>query len=131
MIPIPKIYDKEKAKVYEKNRKKKCQIHFNISPELEIILNKKIKKCGMNQTQFFEKLILEKEIKVIGSPEQLNQIISEIRKIGTNLNQIAKDLNSSFYSNVPIDVKEKVQVGIEDNGKMIDILIQLLDEVKK
>lgn len=54
-------------------------------------LNKKISKSKMSKQKFFEKLIDEKEILVI---EDLPKLILELNRIGINLNQLTKKVNS-------------------------------------
>lgn len=54
-------------------------------------LNQKISKSKMSKQKFFEKLITEKEILVI---EDLPKLILELNRIGINLNQLTKKVNS-------------------------------------
>ncbi len=54
-------------------------------------LNEKIAKSKMSKQKFFEKLIDEKEILVI---EDLPKLILELNRIGINLNQLTKKVNS-------------------------------------
>ena len=54
-------------------------------------LNQKISKSKMSKQKFFEKLIDEKEILVI---EDLPKLILELNRIGINLNQLTKKVNS-------------------------------------
>lgn len=51
-------------------------------------LDKKVAASGLNRTAFLRKMIAEVEIKVRPSSE-MYELLSELRRIGNNLNQIA------------------------------------------
>lgn len=91
------------------------------------------KKAGLSLSAFIRKSIFEKEI-VIRDRESiiimkktgalLNQLIYEIHKIGTNINQIVHNYNSEFYSE-----RDKANL-IQLLDKIIDIVNKLYSDVK-
>ena len=80
--------EKEKKKA---QRKRPKQIGFFLSQEETNILEKKIKKSKLAKGEYLRKCALEKEIIVI---EDFKECFIELKKQGTNINQIAKALNS-------------------------------------
>lgn len=58
------------------------------------LFQKKLQKSKLSQTDFFLSLLDKKKIIVI---EDLRPILSELKKQGTNLNQIARYLNTNGY----------------------------------
>ncbi|SKB09493.1 mobilisation protein (MobC) [Prosthecobacter debontii] len=75
----------------EENRIRNHQVKFRLSQEELDQLNKKILKSKLSKQDFFLKLIKEKEILVI---EELPKLILELNRIGINLNQLTKKVNS-------------------------------------
>ena len=75
----------------EPKRTRPNQLKFFVSDsELEKI-NKKINKSKMNKSDYLRTVALGKEIVVI---EDFKEFFIEIKKQGTNINQIARILNS-------------------------------------
>ncbi|SKA12694.1 mobilisation protein (MobC), partial [Cetobacterium ceti] len=77
--------------IMEENRIRNHQVKFRLSQEELDQLNKKILKSKLSKQDFFLKLIKEKEILVI---EELPKLILELNRIGINLNQLTKKVNS-------------------------------------
>ena len=73
------------------NRTRNKEVKFRLTEKELENLNKKILKSKMSKQKFFEKLIDEKEILVI---EDLPKLILELNRIGINLNQLTKKVNS-------------------------------------
>lgn len=73
------------------NRTRNKEVKFRLTEKELENLNKKISKSKMSKQKFFEKLIDEKEILVI---EDLPKLILELNRIGINLNQLTKKVNS-------------------------------------
>ena len=81
----------DKIEKKEPKRTRPNQIKFFVSDsELEKI-NKKINKSKMNKSDYLRNVALGKEIVVI---EDFKEFFIEIKKQGTNINQIARILNS-------------------------------------
>ncbi len=64
--------------------------------ELEQI-KKKVEKSKLSQQEYLLKCALDKEITVV---EDLQKIFIELKRQGTNLNQIAKAINSGEINHV-------------------------------
>jgi hypothetical protein len=75
------------------NRKRAIGVNFYINAEEEKILNEKIKKANMSKSEYLRKQSLEKEIVVV---DGLNEVALQLKKIGNNLNQIARAINSGM-----------------------------------
>lgn len=73
-------------------RKNKKQISFRVTEEEYKKLLKKIEKSKLKQNEYFLKCGLDKEIKVI---DGVSELVIEIKRIGNNINQIAKVGNAS------------------------------------
>ena len=93
----PKIKSKGAKKMEDKNEKKEPkrtrpnQIKFFVSDsELEKI-DKKIKKSKMTKSDYLRNSALGKEIIII---EDFKEFFIELKKQGTNINQIARALNN-------------------------------------
>ena len=64
---------------------------FRVSEEEKLKIDKKIEKSKLKKSDFLRKTVLEKEIIVI---EDFKEFFIEIKKQGTNINQIARALNN-------------------------------------
>ena len=64
---------------------------FRVSEEEKTKIDKKIEKSKLKKSDFLRKAVLEKEITVI---EDFKEFFIEIKKQGTNINQIARALNN-------------------------------------
>lgn len=79
------------------NRKREKQIKFYVDEkELEKI-EKKIEKSKLSKSDYLRKCSLEKEILVI---EEFKEFFIELKKQGTNINQMAKALNQGIVSEI-------------------------------
>jgi len=56
------------------------------------ILNQKVKKSGLNKSEFFRKIILDYQLKE-KPDEKFYEILSQLRGMATNLNQMARTYN--------------------------------------
>jgi len=107
-----KKYILEKLKTQE-NRKRNIQVKFFVDEkELETI-EKKIEKSKLSKSDYLRKCSLEKEILVI---EEFKEFFIELKKQGTNINQIAKALNQGIV--VEINFKQ-----IEEEYKKLNDLV--------
>ena len=64
---------------------------FRVSEEEKLKIDKKIEKSKLKKSDFLRKTVLEKEIVII---EDFKEFFIELKKQGTNINQIARALNS-------------------------------------
>src|SRR5699024_4686193 len=84
--------------------------------EAELIKLKR-SMADMSVSQFLRDLALDKEITSAGNPAELKKIRAELGKIGSNINQIAKAVNSGR------------KFDEERFAKMSHWLVQTLDEL--
>ena len=70
-------------------REREHQIKFYVNDDELKILNKKIEKSKMKKSEYLRNCSLEKEIIIISS---LDEVVYELKKLGININQIAKML---------------------------------------
>jgi len=84
-------------------RKRDKQLKFFVSDsELEQIKNKVI-ASNLSQSDFLRKSALNKEIVVI---DGIRELAIQIKKIGTNLNQITKLAHQSRVGNVSAEMEQ-------------------------
>jgi len=83
------------------NRKRKVQVKFRMSEEETEQLKKKIEKSGMSQQEYLLRCVLEKPIV---NTDGLKEFMPELKKQGSNLNQLTKKINERGY----IDYKQEL-----------------------
>lgn len=70
--------------------KKRVTIRFTYNDYIKVI---KKKPTNLTDSEYFRTIILTKEV-VFLDYNKLDKVMIDIRKIGTNINQIAKKINS-------------------------------------
>ena len=68
------------------------KLTFRVTEEELLSIKKKVHKSGISQQQFLLKAALGKEIICI---KEFQALMLQIKKIGTNINQIAKHCNET------------------------------------
>jgi len=85
------------------NRERSKQLNIRLT-ETEIeLLQKKIKKSKLSQSEYIRKSILEKNIIVI---DEIKGLMVELKRVGNNLNQVTRMINTGEVK----DSKELVQI---------------------
>lgn len=79
---------------YEKARIRKVRHELRTTEEEDKIIREKAKFCNMNLTRYLIEMGIQGYI-VIQDLERLSQLANEIGKIGININQIARKVNSN------------------------------------
>ena len=69
------------------NKSRPKQLSFRVSEEEYQQLQEKISKSGKNQQEYILSCVLEKQIV---NTDGIKELIPELKRIGNNLNQIAK-----------------------------------------
>jgi hypothetical protein len=69
--------------------------HFVFSRKEHEMLCKKAKLCGLSKSAYLRRLILDKPVKA-RPPEAIHELYVEINRIGTNINQIARNSNAGM-----------------------------------
>lgn len=69
------------------------KLTFRVTEEELLSIKKKVHQSGISQQQFLLKAALEKEIICI---KEFQALMLQIKKIGTNINQISKHSNETW-----------------------------------
>lgn len=105
------------------NRKRNHSISLKLTDEEFQLWNTKHKASGLSKTDYLIQSIRNSEVQIYSVEDSIAPLIHEIRKIGTNLNQLA------YFSNIGQD--EKVRAEIEAICRTNDtIMWQLSDFLK-
>ncbi len=97
-------------------RKRKIQVKFRVSEVEAERLQKKIEKSGMSQQDYLLSCALNK---TITNTDGIKEVLPEMKRIGNNLNQIARELNTKGYYNYNL---------ITDNQKELKEIWQRLKQ---
>lgn len=65
-----------------------------VTPEEYTLIRMKCNMAGMTASDFLRDLALDKEIDTSANPDELKKIRAQLGKIGGNINQIARAVNS-------------------------------------
>lgn len=103
-------------------RTKNHQIKFYVSEEQLLKLKDNVEKSHLNQSDFIRTMAIDKEIIVI---EGFDELVNQIRKIGVNINQISKVLNSGNIFNCSKDL----QIAQKELNKIWQLLNALAQKV--
>ncbi|MBQ6415206.1 MAG: MobC family plasmid mobilization relaxosome protein [Butyrivibrio sp.] len=76
------------------NRKAKVQIIFRVTEEEAEQIKAKVKESGLSQKDYFLKTALGRKIQ---NTDGVKAILPELKRIGNNLNQVAKHMNEGNY----------------------------------
>lgn len=101
--PIP-IYRKDKGDNISKNRTE--ILTFRVTPEEKNLIETKALSSYRLVSMYLRDCALDKEIIVI---DGVKDIATELRRIGNNLNQITKAVNSGVYAVDLTETKKEVQ----------------------
>ncbi|WP_373898773.1 plasmid mobilization protein [Haloimpatiens sp. FM7315] len=90
------------------NRNRGKQLNFRLSEtELEKF-HENVEKSRLKQSEYLRKCILEKDIVII---DEIKELMGELKRIGNNLNQLTRAVNSGEFRN--IDSLEMVKNELE------------------
>lgn len=96
-------------------RSRGVQIKFRLSEEEAEQLKNKVEKSGMSQQEYLMKCALNKNVT---NTDGLKEISLELKRIGTNLNQIAKQCNEENSVGLRTMVETK-KIGEELNRQWL------------
>ncbi len=89
-------------------------------------MERKLKKANMSRTDYLIRILLDKEIRVCDFRGDIKAIVYELQKIGVNLNQIARNLNSGIFQ----DAYGNVQRMTVEHAKICKKFLDFMDEVE-
>jgi len=94
----------------KKNRIREKKVEVFVTPEELRIIDEKAAKSKLDRSKYIRKVALEQPIINIDM-SYLNDLIFEINKIGTNINQIAKHTNgyNVLYKSDIKDIQDKME----------------------
>ena len=113
---------------YKKNRLRPTQLHFYVNDQELEWINQKMKQFGTeNMSAYLRKMAIDGYVLKLDLPE-LKELISLMRRISNNENQIAKKLNATdrIYDTELEEIK-KNQAEIWDGINKIIESLALLD----
>ena len=87
------------------NRKRNHSISLKLTDEEFQLWNTKHKASGLSKTDYLIHSIRNSEVRIYSIEDSIAPLIHEIRKIGTNLNQLA------YFSNIGQDEKVRAEIG--------------------
>ena len=87
------------------NRKRNHSISLKLTDEEFQLWNTKHKASGLSKTDYLIQAIRHSEVRIYSIEESIAPLIHEIRKIGTNLNQLA------YFSNIGLDEQVRAEIG--------------------
>lgn len=87
------------------NRKRNHSISLKLTDKEFQLWNTKHKASGLSKTDYMMQALRNSEVHIYSIEESISPLIHEIRKIGTNLNQLA------YFSNIGQDEKVRSEIG--------------------
>lgn len=87
------------------NRRRYHSISLKLAEEELQLWNTKHEASGLSKTDYLMQAIRNSEVRIYSVADDIAPLIHEIRKIGTNLNQLA------YYSNIGQDSKVRAEIG--------------------
>ena len=91
----------------ENKQNKNKHFNFRVNEKEYNVIKTKIEKSKLNTSKYLLRTAMDKDIIVI---DGLEEIIIQLRKIGNNINQLAKLSNQGRLINVNLeDVKEEMK----------------------
>jgi len=112
----PKIKEKGELKM-----NKDLYFSFRVSEEEKLKIDKKIEKSKLKKSDFLRKTVLGKEIVII---EDFKEFFIELKKQGTNINQIARTLNSGGSAE-----REEIEEFTEEYKKLNDLIGKIVGKL--
>lgn len=108
------------------NRKRYHSIGLKLTDEELQLWNTKHEASGLSKTDYLMQAIKDSEVRIYSVADDITPLIHEIRKIGTNLNQLA------YYSNIGQDSKVRAEIGAirQTNEAVMKWILAFLDNPK-
>ena len=124
-LPLMSRQKAEKGKIMA-NRKRYHSISLKLTDEELELWNTKHKASGLSKTDYLLQAIRNSEVRIYSISDDIAPLIHEIRKIGTNLNQLA------YYSNIGQDERVKAEIGNirHDNEIVMMKILEFLNNPK-
>ena len=98
-------------------RKRNCRVVVYFSKDELDALTKKIRKSHLSREGFIRAAVADKEVRY-GPTADVPMLIQEVRRVGSNLNQILKRANSIGLLDVP-----QLRKALEDNRAVEKLIV--------
>ncbi len=99
--------------------KKDVSIHFRLSKKLKEKIKRESEKSNMTMSEYINACLNNKSIIVI---EKGKEIYYELNKIGNNVNQIAKKVNSNIATNNDLQNLENISLELKEIWQLLNLL---------
>ena len=108
------------------NRRRYHSISLKLTDEELQLWNTKHEASGLSKTDYLIKAIQDSEVRIYSVADDIAPLIHEIRKIGTNLNQLA------YFSNIGQEyrVRAEIEAIRKTNDKVMGQLSDFLNDPK-
>ena len=108
------------------NRKRNHAICLKLTDEEYALWTAKQTASGLNKTDYLMKAITRSEVRIYSIEDSIAPLIHEIRKIGTNLNQLA------YFSNIGQEyrVRAEIEAIRKTNDRVMGQLSDFLNDPK-
>lgn len=108
----------------KKGRGYTCEFHVRLREEERSHIDKRAAECGVKSSEYVRKLIgrdmgLNPIFQSLEDRRLRSQCISQISRIGNNINQIVRDYHNNFYS---IEQKEDLKRLLEEIIKKMNLV---------
>ena len=104
-------------------RKRNRQVCLRLTDEEYALFQQKCSDSGLSQTDFLVSALKSSTVKIYHIDEAIRPLISELRHIGANINQLA------YFSN--IGQEDKVRVEIESIRRRHNLLMEEISDFLK
>lgn len=121
VLPISEPVEEEKKSKPAPNRERSEVLWLRLTPEEKEELQQLADQAGMNRTDFIMASVRREPIVVFPAARE---ILSELRKQGTNLNQMAKVANTKGQ----IDTQHELEELIAESTLLREKLVQACDQ---
>ena len=108
------------------NRRRYHSVSLKLTDEEFKLWNTKHEASGLSKTDYLMQTLKDSEVKIYSIADDIAPLIHEIRKIGTNLNQLA------YFSNIGQDDKVRAEIGAirRTNEAVMKKILGFLDNPK-
>lgn len=108
------------------NRRRYHSISLKLTDEDLQLWNTKHEASGLSKTDYLIKVIQDSEVRIYSVADDIAPLIHEIRKIGTNLNQLA------YFSNIGQEyrVRAEIEAIRKTNDRVMGQLSDFLNDPK-
>lgn len=100
------------------NRKRNITLSIRLTAEEKEALKKKAKQANLSMTDYLLRCSSRKKIRVVN----MDKVIVEMKRVGNNLNQITRKINSGDFKSYNF---KKV---IEEQRKIYDLLLSIMSD---